>query len=51
MTQLNQMGSPQAGAVKRIETPAGTVEYAEDGAGPPVVLLHGLLMDTRCGTT
>ncbi len=47
MTELNRVGgSAEAGALKRIETPAGTVEYAEDGAGgPPVVLLHGLLMD------
>lgn len=45
MTELNRVGSAEAGALKRIEAPAGTVEYAEDGAGPPVVLLHGLLMD------
>ncbi|MFE0750939.1 alpha/beta fold hydrolase [Gordonia sp. NPDC058843] len=31
--------------MKRVDTPAGVVEYADDGAGPPVVLLHGLLMD------
>lgn len=28
-----------------IEVPAGVIEYDEIGAGPPVVLLHGLLMD------
>lgn len=28
-----------------VELPAGTVEYDETGSGPPVVLLHGLLMD------
>ncbi|HEY3754045.1 MAG TPA: alpha/beta hydrolase [Pseudonocardiaceae bacterium] len=28
-----------------IELPAGVIEYDEVGAGPPVVLLHGLLMD------
>lgn len=28
-----------------LDLPAGTVEYDEIGTGPPVVLLHGLLMD------
>ena len=28
-----------------IEVPAGVIEYDEAGVGPPVVLLHGLLMD------
>jgi pimeloyl-ACP methyl ester carboxylesterase len=28
-----------------IEIPAGVIDYDETGAGPPVVLLHGLLMD------
>jgi pimeloyl-ACP methyl ester carboxylesterase len=27
------------------EVPAGVIEYDEAGSGPPVVLLHGLLMD------
>jgi pimeloyl-ACP methyl ester carboxylesterase len=30
-----------------VEVPAGVIEYEETGAGPPVVLLHGLLMDHR----
>jgi pimeloyl-ACP methyl ester carboxylesterase len=29
----------------RVELPAGVVEYTAHGSGPPVVLLHGLLMD------
>src|SRR6202000_1784438 len=31
--------------MRTVELPAGIVEYDEVGAGPPVVLLHGLLMD------
>jgi pimeloyl-ACP methyl ester carboxylesterase len=31
--------------VRNIEVPAGVIEYDETGSGPPVVLLHGLLMD------
>jgi pimeloyl-ACP methyl ester carboxylesterase len=31
--------------VRSIEVPAGVIDYEEAGAGPPVVLLHGLLMD------
>src|SRR5262245_13781897 len=31
--------------MRSIELPAGVIEYDEVGTGPPVVLLHGLLMD------
>lgn len=31
--------------MQRVEVTAGVVEYDEVGSGPPVVLLHGLLMD------
>jgi pimeloyl-ACP methyl ester carboxylesterase len=31
--------------MRSIEVPAGVIEYDEAGSGPPVVLLHGLLMD------
>jgi pimeloyl-ACP methyl ester carboxylesterase len=31
--------------VRTIQVPAGVVEYDEVGSGPPVVLLHGVLMD------
>jgi pimeloyl-ACP methyl ester carboxylesterase len=34
------MDSPRA-----VQLPQGTVEYREAGSGPPVVLLHGLLVD------
>jgi pimeloyl-ACP methyl ester carboxylesterase len=31
--------------MRSVEVSAGVVEYDEQGTGPPVVLLHGLLMD------
>ncbi|MFH8891488.1 alpha/beta fold hydrolase [Streptomyces sp. NPDC017949] len=31
--------------MKEVVVPAGVIEYEETGSGPPVVLLHGLLMD------
>lgn len=31
--------------MRHVEVSAGVIEYADVGAGPPVVLLHGLLMD------
>lgn len=31
--------------MQTIDIPAGVIEYDEVGSGPPVVLLHGLLMD------
>ncbi len=32
-------------AVNQVELSAGTIEYQDAGAGPPLVFLHGLLMD------
>ncbi|SFB43785.1 Pimeloyl-ACP methyl ester carboxylesterase [Amycolatopsis marina] len=31
--------------MQTVETPSGVIEYDETGSGPPVVLLHGLLMN------
>ena len=31
--------------MREVEVPAGVIEYDQTGSGPPVVLLHGLLMD------
>ncbi|MFE5867324.1 alpha/beta fold hydrolase [Streptomyces roseifaciens] len=31
--------------MRNVSVPAGVIEYDETGSGPPVVLLHGLLMD------
>ena len=31
--------------MRTVSLPAGTIEYDQTGSGPPVVLLHGLLMD------
>jgi pimeloyl-ACP methyl ester carboxylesterase len=31
--------------MRDVELPAGVIEYDEVGSGPPVVLLHGVLMD------
>src|SRR5215831_7858636 len=31
--------------MRSVEVPAGVIEYEETGSGPPVVLLHGVLMD------
>ncbi len=31
--------------MREVELPAGVIEYDHVGSGPPVVLLHGLLMD------
>lgn len=31
--------------MQNVELPAGVIEYDETGTGPPVVLLHGLILD------
>lgn len=33
--------------MRTVELPAGVLEYEETGSGPPVVLLHGLLMNHK----
>ena len=30
-----------------VQVPQGTIDYREEGSGPPVVLIHGLLLDER----
>jgi pimeloyl-ACP methyl ester carboxylesterase len=37
-------------AVQTVELSAGTIEYEDTGDGPPLVLLHGLLMDSSLWT-
>jgi pimeloyl-ACP methyl ester carboxylesterase len=44
MLKSEEIGMVWAG-MKRVSLPAGELEYAEQGSGPPVVLLHGLLMN------
>lgn len=34
-------------AVREIALPAGTIRYREAGAGPPIVFMHGFLVDGR----
>jgi pimeloyl-ACP methyl ester carboxylesterase len=37
--------APGRPVMKQIELSAGTIEYQDTGDGPPLVLLHGLMMD------
>jgi pimeloyl-ACP methyl ester carboxylesterase len=37
------MGTFEAVERRTVELPQGTIEYREAGAGPPIVLMHGLL--------
>src|SRR5664279_1450265 len=39
--------STDASQRKEIELPAGRVRYREAGSGPPVVFVHGYLVDGR----
>ncbi len=39
--------SSKAGERKEIRLPAGTIRYREAGSGPPVVFVHGYLVDGR----
>ncbi|MDX6590647.1 MAG: hypothetical protein QOI84_1921, partial [Solirubrobacterales bacterium] len=32
---------------KEIQLPAGTIRYREAGEGPPIVFVHGYLVDGR----
>jgi pimeloyl-ACP methyl ester carboxylesterase len=36
-----------AATVKTVELPQGTLGYRDSGAGEPVVMVHGLLVDGR----
>src|SRR5581483_3801189 len=38
---------PEEVAVNEVSLPQGTVRYRDSGSGPPVVFLHGLLVDGR----
>lgn len=45
-------GAPRAGSIAAVEhrelrLPSGPIRYREVGAGPPVVFVHGLLVDGR----
>ena len=37
--------SPALGSVREIELPQGTLRYRETGEGPPVLFVHGLLVN------
>ncbi len=40
-----RVAAAPASTTGRIELSAGTIEYRDTGEGPPIVLLHGLMMD------
>src|SRR5215831_9359110 len=39
--------SDALGIVRQVELPSGTIRYYEQGAGPPVVFVHGLLVNAH----
>jgi pimeloyl-ACP methyl ester carboxylesterase len=40
-------GDDQEGGMNEVKIPEGTIRYRDSGEGPPIVFLHGLLVDGR----
>ncbi len=47
MSENGQQRSSSTGERKEIDLPAGRIRYREAGEGPPVVFVHGYLVDGR----
>jgi len=41
------MGTPGKSPTRTIELAPGTIRYTDEGAGPPIVLVHGVLVNGR----